>query len=759
MRRLFALISGLTVLLLLLVGIPVLAQTTTPPQLVFHGGIPGLTLNKFPDVATFERTVHVGVNNNRTDAIYLSKADVAQTFGAAEALGSAPGKPDYSPVSIATGSDGSVHLAWINQETRQLLYRSKVANGTFGAMRTILTSGGFPANINLAVASDGAIYISWRLANLSHRVVRLANSSAAPTGPYELGTKVGTNFGYLATGPTGQVAVAYTSEGSGRLQIFAAIWNGTGFDTHQVTSANADYADPSASYGPDGTLTFAWRGLEDGTGAGIWLGTYQGNQQWVTSRVTVPSKNYDIPNVQIDAQGNTHLSWISDISGVQLLYYAYRPKGGTFSVPITAPNLNSSIFNPRMAVNIADNAYAHTFTEIFQGNTQSVHYFLFAAAVTTTASAIPVIENNAAYTIGKSAVQVAFNNVLGTPTEVRWRWGAAPTDTAADSGGWQTFANPMSMSVPASLLSSATCAPVTLYTQVRNASGGTSSAQSDQIVFDTGVTGRMIAINPYNRYRAGTFSPLDATANPTVTTGLAAADLADFGTEGASDGDPDYTRVPPVYVEVRGIRECSGLQGFSQGSNSTSLGQTMTVTNDLFTNLLPFPGTIALGSNQLLLRVTDKAGNVNDYQQTISYDPAKPILVSSTLDSLVATSPYSTATILAQLAVKNVVVSDTYALRGFWGVWVANSRTEVTNPMTDTLLRWAPIEVPGTSADFNLQWSLGAGLSASQVTTGTYFIYMRFLDGAGNATDNVISTTLAISQVTRPRTALPLIRR
>ena len=757
MRRLFALISGLTVLLLLLVGMPVLAQTTTPPQLIFQGNIPGLRVNKFPDVATFDRTVHIGVNNNTESAIYLSKADSAQTFGAAEVLGVAPGQPDWSPVSIATGPDGSVHVVWINHDTRQLLYRTKAANGTFGATRAVFVSGGFPANINLAVASDGAIYIAWRLADAQHRIIRLANSSATPTGPYLLGTNAGINFPYLATGPTGQVAVTYAAGAGKYLQIFAGIWNGTTFDVQQVSPSTADYADPSATYDLDGTLLLAWRGI-DGATSGVWMGTYKGANQWQINRLTDPATVNEIPNLQADSQGNLHLTWIGQASGSQQLYYAFRPKGGAFGTVIAAPNPGGGIFNSRMSPNIGDNAYAHVLTEFFPGDTPIIRYYLFAAATTTTAGALPVIEDGAAYTIGKSAVQVAFTSVQGTPTQARWRWGAAPTDATSDSGGWQTFTNPMSMSVPASLLSSATCAPVTLYTQVRNASGGTSSVQNDQIVFDTGVTGRMIAINPYNRYRASIFNTLGATANLTVTTGLA-ADLTDFGTEGASDGDPGYTRVPTVYVEVRGIRECSGLQGFSQGLSSTSFGQSMTVTNDLFANLLPFPGDMALGSNQLFLRVTDKAGNFSDYPQTIIYDPAKPILVSSTLDSLVATSPYSAATILAQLAVKNVVVSDTYSLRGFWGVWVANSRTDVTNPMTDTLLRWAPIEVPSTSSDFNVQWSLGTGLSASQVTTGTYFVYMRFLDGAGNATDNVISTTLAISQVTRPKTALPFVKR
>ncbi|HMQ31989.1 MAG TPA: exo-alpha-sialidase, partial [Chloroflexaceae bacterium] len=282
--------------------------------------------------------------------------------------------------------------------------------------------------------------------------------------------------------------------------------------------------------------------------------------------------------------------------------------------------------------------------------------------------------------------------------------------------------------------------------------------QNDEIVFDTGISGSAVAINPYSRYKAPVFDPLASSEGLTVTVGLDELSLADIGTGGANDGDPAYTRVRGAYVEVRGANDCSGLRSVATGRTLTSFTRSVTITDNAFASVLGYPGVMSVGANQMIVRVADQAGNFADFQQTLTYDPDKPVLAASAPDSLTATSNPA-ATVLARLSVRGVSVSDAYPGRGFWGVWVANSRTPVANPATDTTLRWSPIPAPGTSSEFAVEWSLAAGLPASQVTAGTYYVYMRFLDGAGNATDGVISTTLEISQLTRPRLVLPVANR
>jgi hypothetical protein len=82
----------------------------------------------------------------------------------------------------------------------------------------------------------------------------------------------------------------------------------------------------------------------------------------------------------------------------------------------------------------------------------------------------------------------------------------------------------------------------------------------------------------------------------------------------------------------------------------------------------------------------------------------------------------------------------------------------VANPVTDTSLQWAALAVPGTSADFTLaNWNLLNSIPAANQTPGDYYVYVRFLDGAGNPTGDYISTKVTLATVTKPSATLPLI--
>jgi hypothetical protein len=186
------------------------------------------------------------------------------------------------------------------------------------------------------------------------------------------------------------------------------------------------------------------------------------------------------------------------------------------------------------------------------------------------------------------------------------------------------------------------------------------------------------------------------------------------------------------------------------------------VSKNFFANVLPFPGAFGAGNNAVMVRVSDVAGNSKDYNQTLTYDATPPVLDSNSPGTVAATSDAS-ATILTSLKFTNINVTDNvYPNRGFWGAWIANSRTPVANPATDTNLVWTPVPAPGTDKDKSFtitNWSLASGLASDQLTAGSYTIYVRFLDGAGNPTSGVITTSLTLSQVTGPKIRLPLVRR
>ncbi|MBO9373590.1 MAG: exo-alpha-sialidase, partial [Chloroflexus sp.] len=110
--------------------------------------------------------------------------------------------------------------------------------------------------------------------------------------------------------------------------------------------------------------------------------------------------------------------------------------------------------------------------------------------------------------------------------------------------------------------------------------------------------------------------------------------------------------------------------------------------------------------------------------------------------------------------------------RGFWGVWLANSRTPVADPANDPNLVWFPVEAPGDSNSFTITWSLASGLTEDQLTPGPYYVYARILDGAGNPSVSgsagpnsslsaalLPAATITLDQVTFPKVYVPLLQR
>ena len=97
---------------------------------------------------------------------------------------------------------------------------------------------------------------------------------------------------------------------------------------------------------------------------------------------------------------------------------------------------------------------------------------------------------------------------------------------------------------------------------------------------------------------------------------------------------------------------------------------------------------------------------------------------------------------------------------GFWGVWIANSRTRITNPISDTSLVWSPVQRPNTAQNFSLaNWSVLSGLPLASQTPGVYYVYVRFLDGAGNPTSSVLTGTVTLNTITKPTLRLPVVRK
>lgn len=355
-------------------------------------------------------------------------------------------------------------------------------------------------------------------------------------------------------------------------------------------------------------------------------------------------------------------------------------------------------------------------------------------------AAQPVIEDGAQFIGAHPSVSVSFPTVSGAPDQVRWRWGAPPTDTASDSVGWQSFANPLTVSLPMWLLQG--CTPATLYTQVRKATSGLTGALSTaSTTIDGGVQATVKVENP-NLRRSENFTPL-------------ADGRTSDSSDGASDGDPAYTRLPIVFIGIDGAEECSGIKEFSFGRSATSQGRSYAVTDNRFANVLanPFQGP---GSNQIVVRVRDKVDNVRDSLFTVIYDPVKPTLIGG---NLTVTPANPNATALINLTLTNVSVADDLYPGGFWGVWVANSREPVADLGSSALI-WTPLKVAQSGGAFIVPgWDVRRGLAPQSVGAGDYYVYLRFLDGAGNPSDDSLEAQITLTRITYPAAYLPQITR
>lgn len=349
-----------------------------------------------------------------------------------------------------------------------------------------------------------------------------------------------------------------------------------------------------------------------------------------------------------------------------------------------------------------------------------------------------VLNNGQTFTT-TSTIPVAIFNLVGDPTQMR----VAVDAPLSDAIPLQPFQDRFTLTIPA-----ADRCEHTVAVELINGQGVRS--QSDRlaarVVIDTAVQARVVVGNPYRR-EFNTMLPDNA--GQTVT-----------------DGDAGYTRENRLYLEVDATADCTGLKEVQIGATATTLDvvyQSYPISPSnpprLIADLHIPPNTPQIGFNPLVVRVQDSVGNIQDYQRQIIYDPVPPMVVTS--GTLEIRLPTSGPTILSTLVFSgNVVTDNLYPAPGFWGVWVANSRTPVTNPISDTTLTWSPVQASATSGTFSLRnWSLLSGIAPANRTPGDYYVYARFLDGAGNPTTSVLSSTVRLDRIVAPSVQLPVVTR
>lgn len=266
------------------------------------------------------------------------------------------------------------------------------------------------------------------------------------------------------------------------------------------------------------------------------------------------------------------------------------------------------------------------------------------------------------------------------------------------------------------------CQNVTVNGQFRNSpSGKSSSKMSTFVVVDPGVDADVSVVNP-------------------------------------GPGAVRYTSQMAYRLDVQARSgECSKLIGIRVGEETVS--QTLLSDIDLkpaLSNLMPLvPGPTA--DHTISVEVIDGVGHIQQYKRVITVDTTAPQLSA---DMALMTAPASAETNLVNVTFNNIAVTDDmYGTkageeRPFWGVMLANSRTDIAVSDSASLnaLNWQAVEVKeateetGASTLYNFtvaNWNLFTGLASSQQNSGDYYIYARIMDGAGNvSTSSLKSNTV-----------------
>lgn len=731
------------------------AQDDSGLRLITEFQVPNSRDVKFPHVVAANNVVVVTGNAERSLAYAWSKAAAASSFPGPFELGPAEGQPDFSTTSVTRGSDGSIYVAWVNQPERTIYLRQRGTNGSWGPARVVDRGSPFPVKPEVGVNGSGQIFVAWRDPDRPIRYRFSADGGVNWSGTRNVSEEAAYDSPIsLAGGPSGSMAVTYTAGEGGRLQIFVGLWNGSTFTVQRVSPSGADYADSTVSVGPDGKVYAAWRGVaESGNNAGVFYAERASDGGWPRSRLA-SGKVTGTASINADESGNLHFTWVAQPSGGNQLFYAFKPSTGTPRGPIASGN-TGTLFNARGYGSIGDGAYNHAVAEEFTGSGLRARYALFQANAVIF-GAEPVVENGVARArrSADSSLQVSFRNVAGSPDLIRYAWNRVP----GNDDQWLPFATTMRIPVPESILQDTSCRPSTLYTQLQNSKTKQieAKARSAVVQIDGVVEANVYLDNAFNHVPGG-------------TAGLA-------GVKGAPGGDPLWTRVPLIYLNVSALSDCNGLTTMSVGSAANALETTYQLAESGYSGIISLPNLarLAPGLVPFTVVVRDGAGNEQAFNFGVNLDEDTPALAETNQGSITAT-PDPVDDILQDLTFTNIKVTDgSYKAAGdadpnrqFWGFWIANAVEPVDDPANDPSLTWTVVKAPpsvavpnasgGTDYTVTLKdWSLGTGLTREQRVAGEdYFVYVRFLDGAGNPTTGVLRAEITASKMDLVNLSLP----
>ena len=213
----------------------------------------------------------------------------------------------------------------------------------------------------------------------------------------------------------------------------------------------------------------------------------------------------------------------------------------------------------------------------------------------------------------------------------------------------------------------------------------------------------------------------------------------------------EYTRSSIGTIRVTGITDPSGLASYAINDQPAVSFDTNNVNKSIPVNFNSITSTVGIS-----LTLTDGAGNTEVRGlRPLIYDITPPDVSSAPSASFTAAAGVFSGTIGLT---GGTITDDLYSASGrqYWGVWVANAKCVgdvVGGCPTDTAsqLRWGAVPVTNPTS---IPWNLLHGLNQVP-SSGLYRTYIRFLDGAGNASTTAVTVDTTVT-MTSNKIYMPL---
>ncbi|MFL5801745.1 MAG: sialidase family protein [Roseiflexaceae bacterium] len=769
-------IATLMLAALLVVALAVPTSAAPPAQTIPGGSvnwsatpqiITSATRHNFPWVTVDSNDkTHVvfitGVPNVSWDIRYIN--NVSGAFNDPGVLiDTIMSSPAIPSAIIIAGPGGVLHLLYTRTKTDdQLYYRQSINNGATWSARQMISTGGKSAAPNMAIDPAGNAHIVWinNQCGTNYNVFyreRLANGSLSGISKPKDDCNTYQNRPAI-TFANGKPQIVFQHGSSPVGELYYAHLEGSQWVSQNITNSSFNSQNPAFASDGGNNLFVAWdENVNNNNHEIFFKASFDGGATWsADNRLTNNVGISTYPYVGWSTTSHrAYIVWHDENSAVgaseEIWLREFDPASKVTSSAFQVSNNTGASTLPKVGFgpSRADVVWQDNTTSSYQiydlsgqiiggvGSGCTGTLVLANGADQTKSGDVPAAITATCSGGGTPAtMQISIDTPLTDPSNpVPVPFNASPTIAMTDGGCEHT-----------------------VYVRLFK-DGSPGPAFSDTIKVDDTVDADVMVSNP-------NMIGLPSIYTPGSTTAVHAIGPADAYEGGASDGHPNYTRIRKFFLGITDGGDCTGLGDFFVPDSDASQATDIPIAG--FAGAPALPGFGDPGEKQISVVISDTIGNQRTYGPLpLIYDPDRPVLNGGSVSG-----DANTKTILRTLSFSGINVNDTLygqyeslpAGKQFWGVWIANVHLTATPNITPDSpgLNWFPLSVASPDAQFSVQWSLFTGLDygATQGHEGNYNVFVRFLDGAGNPTQGVISTTLTLdSGYTLPHVFLPAINK